>query len=147
MSLDCWDLDRTNYVSVNLLITVLTRTGASDDLRAASIQPLWERQILTEDNAALDELGHKGMLEGHDVEEVVLKLSPSRLLRICVLTSLGKLVSSLVEGLRADQPGETREQSQEQAHQGEVWKARSAVRKPLQVQVRPVYLYTVNNNH
>ena len=40
MSLDCWDLYRTNYVSVNLLITVLTRTGASDDLRAASIQPL-----------------------------------------------------------------------------------------------------------
>ena len=74
MSLDCWDLDRTNYVSVNLLITVLTRTGASDDLRAASIQPLWERQILTEDNAALDELGHKGMLESHDVNKAVLNV-------------------------------------------------------------------------
>ena len=74
MSLDCWDLDRTNYVSVNLLITVLTRTGASDDLRAASIQPLWERQILTEDNAALDELGHKGMLESHDANEAVLNV-------------------------------------------------------------------------
>ena len=39
-SLDSWDLDRSNYVSVNLLNTVLARTGASDDLRAASTQPL-----------------------------------------------------------------------------------------------------------
>ena len=30
-SLDCWDLDRTNCVFVNLLITELARAGASDD--------------------------------------------------------------------------------------------------------------------
>ena len=135
-SLDSWDLDRSNYVSVNLLNTVLARTGASDDLRAASTQPLWECLILTEDNAALDELGHKGMLEGHDVDEVVLN----------VRTGAESL--ALVEDLRADQPGEAREQSQGQAHQGEVWKARSFVRKPLQVQVRPViFILSIIKNH
>ena len=98
-SLDSWDLDRSNYVSVNMFNTVLARTGASDDLRAASTQPLWECLILTEDNAALDELGHKGMLESHDVNEVVLN----------VRTGAESL--ALVEDLRADQPGEAREQS------------------------------------
>ena len=48
------------------------------------------------------------MLESHDVNVTVLN----------VRTTVESL--ELVEGLRADQPGETREQSQDQAHQGEV---------------------------
>ena len=79
------------------------------NLRAASTPPCKNVIISLRITLHLTyELGHMGMLESHDVNEAVLN----------VRTRVESF--AFVEDLRADQPGEAREQSQGQAHQGEV---------------------------